>query len=240
MLLIPAVDLFAGRVVRLTQGNYHHLEVYHDDPLSVAQRWEDEGAPLLHVVDLEGARFGEARNFSSIARIAKGVHIPIQVGGGIRTLGTFHRYLDAGVSFIIVGSVVVKEPKVFEKMLDVGRERLGVSLDVRDGELVISGWLEKTSLRASELARRLKKQGITRFIFTDVSRDGTLEGVNCKVIQEFLEESEVPVIVAGGVRCVEDILLLKAISGVQGVILGKALYTGHLSFREILQRVQGE
>ncbi|MBC7217135.1 MAG: tRNA-dihydrouridine synthase, partial [Candidatus Caldatribacterium sp.] len=120
MLLIPAIDLFAGQVVRLTKGDYRHLEVYHTDPLSVAKRWEDEGAPMLHVVDLEGARSGKPENFPHIARIAKNVRIPVEVGGGIRTLEVFRRYLEAGVSRIVVGSVVVKEPRVFEGMLAVG------------------------------------------------------------------------------------------------------------------------
>jgi phosphoribosylformimino-5-aminoimidazole carboxamide ribotide isomerase len=177
MLLIPAIDLFAGRVVRLTQGDYQRLEVYHDDPLRVAKQLEDEGAPMLHVVDLEGARAGEPRNLPSVASIVRSVRIPVQVGGGIRTLEVLRRYLDLGVAFPVVGSVVVKDPETFAEMLKVGGERLTVSLDVRDGVLAVSGWTEETSLRASDLARELHERGVTRFILTDVTRDGTLEGV---------------------------------------------------------------
>ncbi|MGQ9622485.1 MAG: 1-(5-phosphoribosyl)-5-[(5-phosphoribosylamino)methylideneamino]imidazole-4-carboxamide isomerase [Candidatus Caldatribacteriaceae bacterium] len=240
MLLIPAIDLFAGRVVRLTQGDYDRIEVYHEDPLLVARRWEEEGVPMLHVVDLEGARFGEPKNFSSIERVIKGVTVPVQVGGGVRDLPVFKKYLEAGAAFVVVGSVVVKAPQTFEKMLEVGKEKVVVSLDVRDGELVVSGWLERTPLRAASLARSLSQKGVSRFIFTDVSRDGTLEGVNPRVIQEFLEESGVSVIVAGGVKGEEDILLLRSIRGVEGVILGKVLYAGFLNFKAILRRIQGE
>ncbi|WP_438313663.1 1-(5-phosphoribosyl)-5-[(5-phosphoribosylamino)methylideneamino]imidazole-4-carboxamide isomerase [Candidatus Caldatribacterium sp. SIUC1] len=239
MLLIPAIDLFAGRVVRLTQGDYQRLEVYHDDPLSVAKQLEAEGAPMLHVVDLEGARAGEPRNLSSVAGIVRSVRIPVQVGGGIRTLEVFRRYLDLGVAFLVVGSVVVKDPEAFAEMLKVGGERLTVSLDVRDGVLAVSGWTEETSLRASDLARELRKRGVTRFILTDVTRDGTLEGVDGENIRRFIEDSGVSVIVAGGVRGIEDIVLLQTIPGVSGVILGKVLYTGRVSFREILERVGG-
>ncbi|WP_427365510.1 1-(5-phosphoribosyl)-5-[(5-phosphoribosylamino)methylideneamino]imidazole-4-carboxamide isomerase [Candidatus Caldatribacterium saccharofermentans] len=239
MLLIPAIDLFAGRVVRLTQGDYQRLEVYHDDPLIVAKQLEEEGAPMLHVVDLEGARAGEPRNFPSVASIVKSVRIPVQVGGGIRTLEVLRRYLDLGVAFPVVGSVVVKDPETFAEMLKVGGERLTVSLDVRDGVLAVSGWTEGTSLRASDLARELHERGVTRFILTDVTRDGTLEGVDGESIRRFIEDSGVSVIVAGGVRGIEDILLLQTIPGVSGVILGKVLYTGRVSFREILERAGG-
>jgi phosphoribosylformimino-5-aminoimidazole carboxamide ribotide isomerase len=239
MLLIPAIDLFAGRVVRLTQGDYQRLEVYHDDPLVVAKQLEDEGAPMLHVVDLEGARAGEPRNLPSVASIVRSVRIPVQVGGGIRTLEVLRRYLDLGVAFPVVGSVVVKDPETFAEMLKVGGERLTVSLDVRDGVLAVSGWTEETSLRASDLARELHERGVTRFILTDVTRDGTLEGVDGENIRRFIGDSGVPVIVAGGVRGIEDILLLRTIPGVSGVILGKVLYTGRMSFREILERIGG-
>ncbi len=239
MLLIPAIDLFAGRVVRLTQGDYQRLEVYHDDPLIVAKQLEEEGAPMLHVVDLEGARAGEPRNLPSVASIVRSVHVPVQVGGGIRTLEVLCRYLDLGVAFPVVGSVVVKNPETFAEMLKVGGERLTVSLDVRDGVLAVSGWTEETSLRASDLARKLHERGVTRFILTDVTRDGTLEGVDGENIRRFIEDSGVPVIVAGGVRGIEDILLLQTIPGVSGVILGKVLYTGRMSFREILERAGG-
>ncbi|MEN3202791.1 MAG: 1-(5-phosphoribosyl)-5-[(5-phosphoribosylamino)methylideneamino]imidazole-4-carboxamide isomerase [Atribacterota bacterium] len=239
MLLIPAIDLFAGRVVRLTKGNYHRLEVYHTDPLAVAKRFEEEGAPMLHVVDLEGAQLGEPRNFPSVAKIVKGVRIPVEVGGGIRTVETLCRYLDLGVSRIVVGSVAVKDPKTFEKMLALGRDSLAVSLDVRDGYLAVSGWLEQTPIEATGFARRLREKGVLHFIFTDVSRDGTLEGVDCEVVRRFVEASGVSVIVAGGVRDERDIWNLRSIPGVLGVILGKALYTGSLNFREILEKMGG-
>lgn len=239
MLLIPAIDLFAGRVVRLTRGDYNRLEVYHTDPLSVAKRFEDEGAPMLHVVDLEGAQSGKPENLSSIAKIVRGVRIPVEVGGGIRTVETFRRYLDLGVSRVVVGSVAVKNPRVFEEMLHLSRDSLVVSLDVRGGYLVVSGWLEETPLEAPAFARHLRDRGVLHFIFTDVSRDGTLEGVDCESVRQFIAASGVSVIVAGGVRGEEDVWNLRGIPGVLGVILGKALYTGNVSFREILEKMGG-
>lgn len=239
MLLIPAIDLFAGRVVRLTKGDYHRLEMYYSDPLSVAKRFEDEGAPMLHVVDLEGAKSGKPENFSSIAKIVRNVRIPVEVGGGIRTVETFRRYLDLGVSRVVVGSVAVKDPKTFSEMLALRRDALAVSLDVRDGYLAISGWLEQTPIEAASFARSLKEKGVLHFIFTDVTRDGTLEGVDSEGVRRFIETSGVSVIVAGGVRDVGDIESLKGIPGVLGVILGKVLYAGNISFREILETVGG-
>lgn len=239
MLLIPAIDLFAGRVVRLTKGDYHHLEVYHNDPLSVAKRFEDEGAPMLHVVDLEGAKLGTPKNLSDIAKIVKNVRIPVEVGGGIRTVETFQRYLDLGVFRVVVGSVAVKNPEIFEKMLAIRSDALAVSLDVRDGYLTVAGWLEQTPIEASSFARSLKEKGVLHFIFTDVSRDGTLEGVDAEGVQRFVAESGVAVVVAGGVRDERDIQSLWGVPGVLGVILGKALYAGNMSFREILRKMGG-
>lgn len=239
MLLIPAIDLFAGRVVRLTKGDYHRLEMYHSDPLAVARRFEDEGAPMLHVVDLEGAKSGKPENFSSIAKIVRNVRIPVEVGGGVRTLETFRRYLDLGVSRVVVGSVAVKDPKTFAEMLALGRDALAVSLDVRGGYLAIAGWLEQTPIEAASFARSLKEKGVLHFIFTDVVRDGTLEGVDSEGVRRFIAASGVSVIVAGGVRDVGDIQSLRDIPGVLGVILGKVLYAGTMSFREILETVGG-
>lgn len=239
MLLIPAIDLFAGQVVRLTRGDYRRLEVYHTDPLSVARRFEDEGAPMLHVVDLEGARSGKPENLASIAKIISGVRIPVEVGGGVRTVEALRQYIDLGAFRVVVGSVVVRNPEVFEEMLARFRDSLAVSLDVRDGYLVVSGWLEETPLEAASFARSLKARGVLHFIFTDVARDGTLEGVDCEAVRRFVEASGIPVVVAGGVRDVQDILNLQNIPGVLGVILGKALYTGNVNFREILERVGG-
>ncbi|MGQ9473478.1 MAG: 1-(5-phosphoribosyl)-5-[(5-phosphoribosylamino)methylideneamino]imidazole-4-carboxamide isomerase [Candidatus Caldatribacteriaceae bacterium] len=240
ILPIPAIDIISGKVVRLEQGDYRRVTIFSEFPEEVAKRWEGEGAPWLHVVDLEGARKGEPMNFETIKRIIHKVNIPVQVGGGIRTVETMKQYLREGAKRVVVGSIAVKDPEEFQKMVSVASSQIAVSIDVAGENLRIQGWTEETPLLACEFARHLKSTGIQHFIFTDVHQDGTLQGIRPQVIQNFLRKSGVSIILAGGISSKEDVLQIKNIEGVEGIILGKALYTSTLQLRDIITILQGE
>lgn len=242
VILIPAIDLIDGKVVRLKQGNYNQKIVFSESPVQVAQRWEAEGASLLHVVDLEGAKEGQPKNMKAIAEIIKKTRIPVQVGGGIRNYQTFKAYLEIGASRVVLGSAIYDNPQLLERLLEENPEQLMVSLDVtNDGHLVIHGWQNDTFLKASLVAKELKQKGVQNFIFTDVTQDGTLKGIRREVIASFVAESKVKPFVAGGITSLADIRTLKSMAHlVKGAILGKALYTGKIKYREALKIIQGE
>ncbi len=240
ILPIPAIDIISGKVVRLEKGDYQRVTIFSGSPEIVAKKWEEEGAPMLHVVDLEGAREGHPVNWKTIQKIMKAVHIPVQVGGGIRTVETLNRYLDEGAKRVVVGSIAIKNPPEFEKMVAVAAPQIAVSLEVEERNLKVQGWTEKTAIRASSFARQLKTMGIRHFIFTDIVQDGTLTGIRPQVIREFLKESGVSIILAGGISRPDDIVQARSIEGLEGIILGKALYASTLRLREIIKMLQGE
>ncbi|HPU08468.1 MAG TPA: 1-(5-phosphoribosyl)-5-[(5-phosphoribosylamino)methylideneamino]imidazole-4-carboxamide isomerase [Candidatus Atribacteria bacterium] len=241
ILPIPAIDILEGKVVRLNKGDYEKVEVFSTSPSFVAQKWEEEGAPLLHVVDLEGAKSGYPANFPVIRDLIQAVKIPVQVGGGIREVSSFLNYLNAGAARVVLSSVVTKNPAVFEEMLKIARERIVVSIDTRDQFVSLQGWKEEVPVKASELAKTLREKGVEHFIFTDIKRDGTLQGVREEVIKNFITESGVSVIVAGGISDREDIQKIKSLGeGIEGIILGKALYVGKLNFREVCSILEEE
>ncbi|HPZ39091.1 MAG TPA: 1-(5-phosphoribosyl)-5-[(5-phosphoribosylamino)methylideneamino]imidazole-4-carboxamide isomerase [Candidatus Atribacteria bacterium] len=241
ILPIPAIDILEGKVVRLEKGDYQKVEVFSTSPLLVARKWEEEGAPFLHVVDLEGAKSGYPVNFPVIKELIQKVGIPVEVGGGIREVSSFMGYLDAGAERVVLSSIVVKNPSVFEEMMKIAREKIVVSIDTRDQFVSLEGWREEIPVKAADLAKDLKGKGIEHFIFTDVQRDGTLQGVRVEVIRDFIAESGVSIIVAGGISHKEDIRKIKSLGeGVEGIILGKALYTGQLNFKEVCSILREE
>jgi len=242
VILIPAIDIINEKVVRLKQGNYSQKTIFSDSPLQIAQQWEAEGAPLLHVVDLEGAKEGQPKNKKIIAEIIKQVQIPVQVGGGIRDYQTFKFYLEVGASRIVLGSIIHDDPQLLEKLVEENPETLVVSLDVtNNGSLAIHGWQKSAPLSASLIAKALKQKGVQNFIFTDITRDGTLKGIRKEVITKFVKESGVHPLIAGGITSLEDIRILKSMDHqVKGAILGKALYTGKIKYSEALKIIQGE
>ncbi len=242
MILVPAIDIINGKVVRLKQGNYDQKTVFSESPVQIAQQWEAEGAPLLHVVDLEGAKEGQPKNAKVIAEIIKKIRIPVQVGGGIRNYQTFKFYLEAGASRIVLGSIIHDNPQLLEELVEEKSEQLVVSLDVsNNGNLAIHGWQKSTPLKASTIAKKLKQKGVQNFVFTDVTRDGTLGGIRREVIARFVEESGVKPLIAGGITSLEDVKMLKLMAHqVKGAILGKALYTGKIKYSEALKIIQGE
>jgi len=233
MEVIPAIDLRGGRCVRLYQGDYGKETVYSDDPLSVALRWQAEGARRLHLVDLDGAREGRPVNGEAIGRIARGVSIPVQVGGGIRSLEAVEVALALGAQRVILGTAAVEMPELVAEACRRYGEAIIVGVDARDGCVAVRGWLEASTLKAADLIQAMADLGVCRFIYTDIARDGTLTGPNFTALAELTSRFSLPIIVAGGVARLEHLRRLASL-GAEGAIAGKALYTGDLSLREAL------
>ncbi|QPJ65086.1 MAG: 1-(5-phosphoribosyl)-5-[(5-phosphoribosylamino)methylideneamino]imidazole-4-carboxamide isomerase [Candidatus Nitrohelix vancouverensis] len=234
MKIIPAVDIKGGRCVRLVQGKADRETVYSDDPVAMAERWDEEGASLIHVVDLDGAFDGEPANAESIKNIVYHSSADIQVGGGIRTLAAIESYLKAGVYQVILGTIAQKDPAFVEQACKEFPGRITVGIDAKNGMVAVKGWVEVSERSAADLATELKAKGVDRFIFTDISRDGMLEGPNLESIRAFAGAVKAPVIASGGVgslKDIEDLLKLEG-EGVIGVIVGKALYDNTLTYQD--------
>lgn len=235
MLVIPAIDLKDGQVVRLTQGNLHQVAVYSSDPAGTAQKWQEQGAPLLHVVDLNGAFEGEPKNLSHIERIVNAVSIPVQVGGGIRSLDTVRMYLGVGVQRVVMGTTALRDRQLVEEILDIFPERVVVSIDAKNGLVATDGWKTVTEVTAREAVRSLAGLALAAVMYTDIVKDGTLTGPNIPALKIIVETAPVPVIASGGVSSLDDIVAIKALGPkVEGVILGKALYEGKIGLKEAI------
>lgn len=220
--------------MRLVQGKVDQETVYSNDPLSMANHWDEEGAQTIHVVDLDGAFQGSPINAEIVKNIIYSSSVDIQVGGGIRTLETIETYVKAGAYRIILGTVAQQEPEFVEEACKRFPDKIIVGIDARDGLVAVKGWVEVSEQKATDLAQKLKGYGIAGFIFTDISRDGMLQGPNLESIKEFSESAQLPVIASGGVSRLEDIKNLAKLEsyGVEGVIVGKALYDKTLTFKE--------
>jgi phosphoribosylformimino-5-aminoimidazole carboxamide ribotide isomerase len=239
MEVIPAIDLLAGRCVRLYQGDYARSEVFNEDPVEVAKQWVDQGATRLHLVDLDGAKAGQPENWQAIEAIARAVTIPIQVGGGLRDRNRVASLFDLGVRYAILGTAAVENPDLVGTLSQEFPGRIIVGIDARDGKVATRGWLETSEVMAIDLAQRMGDQGAAAIIYTDIHRDGTLQGPNLESLRELAHAIDIPVIASGGVSALRDILSLLGIAplGVNGVIVGKALYTGDLSLKEAIRAV---
>ena len=227
MQIIPAIDIRDGRAVRLLQGDYARETVFDADPLDAARRWRDAGATRLHVVDLDGARDGEPVNLPQVARIAA-LGLPLQCGGGIRDAARAARLLETGVDRVILGTAAVERHDLVRELCGTYPGAIVVSLDAREGRVATDGWTQTSAVRAVDLARDLEALGVTRFVYTDISRDGTLSEPNVGALRELIEAVTVPVIASGGVAVLEHIAPLAA-AGAEAVIIGRALYDGGLS-----------
>lgn len=234
MVIFPAIDVLGGRCVRLIQGDYARSTVYDDDPLAPAKMFLAEGAEWLHVVDLDGARQGRPVNTDIITRIVAETGARVQVGGGIRSLDHARRLLDCGVERVIVGSALVRgnvSPDVWFQQLG---DRLVAGLDARNGQIAIEGWLEGTGLEAVRFAKDLASRGAQRVIFTDIAVDGSLSGPSLESTRQLVESLDIPVIASGGVASLDDLRRLGAL-GVEGAIVGKALYEGRFGLRSAVE-----
>ncbi len=240
MLLIPAIDLKDGRCVRLKQGNLEDETVFSEDPAEVARHWLELGAERIHLVDLNGAVTGKPQNAPTIKAIveAVGSEVPVQLGGGIRSLETIERYLDSGISYVVIGTAAVKSPGFLHDACNAFPGQVIVGLDARDGKVATDGWSKLTRHDVIDLARKFEGYGIEGIIYTDIGRDGMLTGVNIEATVRLAQAVGVPVYASGGVHGLEDIDKLLAVEseGIQGVILGRSLYEGTLDFVAALER----
>ncbi len=232
MEVIPAIDLIDGRCVRLYQGDYSRETVYSDDPVEVALRWERLGARRIHVVDLDGARAGSPRNLDVISRIADAVRVPVQMGGGVRTIDSIREVIDSGVDRVMLGTVAVRDPAIVTSACEqFGAETILVAIDSRDGNVAVSGWTDGSETSATDLLRLMMDAGVRTFLCTDISRDGTLAGPDYDLMRSLVAIAGNGVIAAGGIASIDHLRDLAYI-GVGGAVIGRALYTGDIDLAE--------
>lgn len=241
MIIFPAIDIRDGKCVRLTEGRFDQETIFADRPVDMAVRWAKDGAEYLHVVDLDGALAGKPVNMAAIKEIIKAVEIPVQLGGGIRTLENIKECLDAGVQRIILGSVAVRQPELVAEACKLYGDRIVVGIDAKDGIAAVEGWGVTGGIKAEELAKKMAEVGVARIIYTDISRDGMLSGVNVAATAALAKAAGIPVIASGGVKDMSDIEAIKAAesAGIEGVIVGKAIYMGNLHLKDALKLAQG-
>ena len=235
MLIIPAIDLKDGKCVRLRQGRMDDSTVFSDDPVDMAAKWVDAGCRRLHLVDLNGAFAGEPVNGEIVREIAKAYpNLPIQIGGGIRSAETIEAYLNAGVSYVIIGTKAVKEPQFVTDMCKAFPGNIIVGLDAQDGRVAIDGWAEVTDVMAVDLAKRFRDDGVSSIVYTDIARDGMMQGVNVAATVDLAVQGGIPVIASGGVTNIDDIRALAEVAdqGILGAITGRAIYEGTLDVAE--------
>ena len=234
MLLIPAIDLKDGHCVRLIQGDMDQSTTFGEDPAAMAEKWLEAGARRLHLVDLNGAFAGQPKNLSAIKSILKAVdgEIPVQIGGGIRDLDTIERYIDLGIEYLIIGTAAVKNPGFLQDACSAFPGHIIVGLDAKDGKVAIDGWSKLTGQDVIETAKRFEDWGVESIIYTDIGRDGMLTGINIDATVKLAQSLKIPVIASGGLAGMADIEALCAVQGegVEGVICGRAIYTGDLDF----------
>lgn len=236
--VIPAIDLQGGRCVRLVQGDFAQATVYGDDPPGTARRWEAAGASRIHVVDLDGAKAGGPRQLAVVAEIVKAVGVPVQLGGGLRTLEDIAAALAAGVDRVIVGTRAIEDPGFVDEALARFGQQVGIGIDARDGRVAVRGWVDVSDVGALDLARQMAERGVGTIVYTDIARDGMLTGPNLDAMRQMAGAvPEVSVIASGGVGALADVLDL-ASTGTTGVIVGKAIYAGNVDLAEAVQAVR--
>lgn len=238
MEVIPAIDLLEGRCVRLYQGDYQQSQVFNDNPVEVAKQWESQGATRLHLVDLDGAKQGHPVNLEVIKQIVDSVNINVQVGGGLRKRSSIETLFNLGVERAIVGTVAVEKPEFVRELCETFPQKIAIGIDARNGKVATKGWLETSTVEATELAQEISPQAAA-IIYTDIARDGTLEGANKQALRELATVTDIPVIASGGISSLTDILSLLSLEslGVTGVIVGKAIYTGKVNLSEAIKAV---
>jgi phosphoribosylformimino-5-aminoimidazole carboxamide ribotide isomerase len=236
LLVIPAIDLADGKCVRLRQGDMNQRTVYGDDPAAMARHWADQGAEILHVVDLDGAMGGRSANLPTIEAIVKAITIPVELGGGLRTAKDVQRALDLGVHWAIMGTSALRDPEAVQAAVAAHGERIIVGIDGRDGRVAVSGWTETSEVAVVDLARRMEAIGVQRLICTDIASDGMMVGPNLESLRTMAEAVSIGIIASGGVSRLQDIVRLKELEplGIIGAITGKAIYEGTLDLAEAI------
>jgi len=243
MLIIPAIDLRAGKCVRLVEGKLEQETVYSEDPVAMAVQWQEQGARWLHVIDLDGAFAGAPRNLDVISEILAAVKMPVQIGGGIRTLEIVERLLELGAARVILGTAAILKPQIVSEACDrFGGDAILVGIDGRNGRVAIEGWGMTVNKSTLELAREMQERGVQRVVFTDIRRDGTLQGPNLEATGDLARATGLKVVAAGGVSTADDLKAVKKLEhlGVDSVIMGKSLYAGTVTLKEALAIAAGE
>ncbi|HBO83506.1 MAG TPA: 1-(5-phosphoribosyl)-5-((5-phosphoribosylamino)methylideneamino)imidazole-4-carboxamide isomerase [Deltaproteobacteria bacterium] len=238
MFVIPAIDLKNGQCVRLLQGKEDAVTIYSNDPASTAKRWEECGAKFLHVVDLDGAFTGSQKNLDVIIKIRESVSINIEVGGGIRDIKKIDSLISIGINRIILGTAVIEKPSLLKDACGKYPGRILAGIDAKRGRVAVKGWVEVTSTDAKDLAREMEKVGAAGIIYTDISRDGMLAGPNIPAMEEMVETVSIPIIASGGVSSIKDIIALREIKNLWGMITGKAIYSGAVDLKEAIRIAQ--
>ena len=239
MEVIPAIDLFGGKCVRLYQGDFQRETVFSEDPAEVARQWVSSGATRLHVVDLDGARSGAPTNLSVVRQIVEAVDVPVQAGGGIRTFDAAAKVMETGVSRVMLGTAAVEQPELVRRLCkELSPEAVVVTVDARDGLVAVSGWTTDSKVPAAEVVRRMKAAGVHSFLYTDIARDGTLTEPNFDAVAGFVREAGGSVIAAGGISTVGHLSRLADL-GVAGAVVGTALYTGDIKLAEAIETLAG-
>jgi len=236
MEVIPAIDLKGGKCVRLYQGDYSQEIVFSEEPTEIARRWQSLGARRLHVVDLDGAAKGELCHVSLIEEIARSVHIPLQLGGGLRRIEAIAQALGLGVARAILGTAAIEDRALIQEACHRFGNRIIVSIDARDGYVATHGWQERTAVTAIELVQRMASLGVERFIYTDITRDGTLTEPNFDAVAELVAKTSLPIIAAGGIASLEHLQRMAQL-GIEGAIVGRALYTGDIDLKQALANI---
>ncbi|NBH70512.1 1-(5-phosphoribosyl)-5-[(5-phosphoribosylamino)methylideneamino]imidazole-4-carboxamide isomerase [Clostridiaceae bacterium] len=240
MQLYPAIDMKGGKCVRLTQGHFDKVKVYGDSPADMARLWAGQGASYLHLVDLDGALAGHSVNEGAIRAIVEQVDVPVELGGGLRSAEAVQYMLDLGVSRCIIGTKAAERPEFIRELVEqFGPERIVAGVDARDGMVAVDGWGRTSAVTAVDLCLKMKEYGVQHVVYTDISRDGMLNGPNVAYTKMLAEKTGLNVIASGGVSCMEDLDLLFG-SGISGVVIGKALYEGKVSLEEAVKKFQQE
>lgn len=237
MVIYPAIDLYAGKAVRLYKGDYNQMEVFSDQPLSVAEDFIAQGAQRVHLVDLEGARDGSTPNFQTVSDIKNTTGLFCEIGGGIRNMETVSRYLDSGIDRVILGTAAVENASFVEEAVRQYGNRIAVGVDIRDGFVAVKGWTEKTEYNALDFCRKMQNIGVKTIICTDISRDGAMRGTNRELYKTLEELLSIDVIASGGVSDMEDVKALRKLN-IHGAIIGKAYYLNKISLREAIEVAQ--
>lgn len=231
MIFIPSIDLINGKCVRLLHGDYTKETTYDADPIEVVKGYQDQGAQLIHVVDLDGAKSGVMSNLPTLEKVFAALSVPVQVGGGVRTLDTAKRLINAGATRVVMGTALVRDPEMASAVFKELGDGAVAGIDARGGKAAVAGWTDQSAVDALELALRVQKQGARRIVLTDIARDGAMTGPNTDFMKQFVQTLDIPVVASGGVTSIEDLLALQE-AGAEGAIVGRALYDRKFDTRE--------
>ena len=234
MIILPAIDLLGRKAVRMLKGDYNQVTVYSDSPLEVAEKFKSLGATHIHMVDLDGAKYGTAPNMDIVAEVAEKTGLFIEIGGGIRSMKTVKKYIDAGISRVILGTAAICDEDFLKEAVKAYGEKIAVGADVKDGKIAVKGWLEQSDVTLDEFFLKMQDLGVKNIICTDISRDGAMRGTNLELYRELSEKYSLDITASGGVSSIEDVKRLREMN-LYGAIIGKAYYTGAVDLEEAIE-----